>query len=123
MSDDASPADVGRQLAQRRDDLGLTQDQLAKCLPISARTVSAIERGVNAIQKGNRREWERVLKLKPGSIGRAYTTGAPIEVLDDADDSSGGPEPTVAELAAQVAELTAKVEAVLRRLNDQGKAS
>jgi plasmid maintenance system antidote protein VapI len=41
-----------------------------------------------------------------------------------APTAAGEPdEPTVAELAAQVAELTAKVEAVLRRLNDQGKAS
>lgn len=93
MSDDAtSPAAVGRQLAQRRDDMDLTQDQLAERIGVRARTISAIERGTNAIQRGNRPAWEKALGLKAGTISRAYNEGAAIEVA-----GRGEQEPTSAE--------------------------
>jgi DNA-binding XRE family transcriptional regulator len=82
MNDDAtSPAAVvGQQLARRREDLDLTQDDLAKRIGVSGRTVSAIERGVNAIQRKNRSAWETALGLAPGTINRAYRDGTAVEV-------------------------------------------
>ena len=102
MSDDAtSPLVVGQQLARRRNDLDLTQDGLAKRIGVSARTVSAIERGMNSIQRGNRATWESALRLKAGTISRAYRDGSPVE-----------PDPTVPMDNAKlsVAELAERLE-------------
>ena len=125
---DPSPADVGRQLLERREDLDLTQQELAQRIGISARTVSAVERGVNQITKSRRGDWERALELKPGTISRAYrdgsrlepaepyahisdvritTTRAPAEDEDDED-------PKMKRAAALLAEASALLEEIRR---------
>ena len=76
----SAPRVVGRQLLERRVQLDLTQQQLADRIGISARTVSAAERGSNQIIRSRRAAWERALRLKAGTIGRAYREGAPIEI-------------------------------------------
>jgi transcriptional regulator with XRE-family HTH domain len=80
---DAPPTPVGQQLAARRDELDLTQDALARRIGITAATVSNAERGRTEINRGKRSKWEQALRLKPGTIGRAYRTGTPLERLDD----------------------------------------
>lgn len=77
---DPSPVAIGRQLAARREECDLTQQGLADRIGISARTVSAVERGINRITKGKRSDWEHALELAPGTIGRAYRDGPSVIV-------------------------------------------
>lgn len=120
MSDDpASPAAVGQQLAQRRTDLDLTQDQLAERIRVRARTVSAIETGKNSIQRSSRSTWEQALRLKPGTISRAYSEGSPIEVSGPEDrdtpvhpSSELSVEQAVSQLKSELAELREEVNAL-----------
>lgn len=88
--------DVGQQLAARRMALDLTQQLAADRIGIRSTAVSAAERGLNQIQRSRRGDWERVLRLKPGSISRAYATGAPLEPADTPGDQ--GP-PVYADLS------------------------
>lgn len=74
---------VGQQLANRREQLDLTQDALARLIGITAPTVSVTERGHTEISRGKRPAWERALQLKPGTISQAYRDGTPIETADD----------------------------------------
>lgn len=80
---DVPPTPVGQQLAARRDDLDLTQDALARRIGVTSRTVSNAERDRAEIGRGKRSKWEQALRLKPGTIGRAYRTGSALEPLDD----------------------------------------
>lgn len=123
MSDDAtSPAAVvGQQLARRREELDLTQDDLAKRIGVSGRTVSAIERGMNAIQRKNRSAWETALSLAPGTINRAYRDGTPVEVVPA--PSTGAPRNTphdevVAALEARVTRMEVALD-VERRAREE----
>lgn len=77
-----TPTHVGQQLARRRDELDLTQEELARRIGISTPTVSVTERGHTAISKGNRAKWERALNLKPGTISRAYRDGTDLEIAE-----------------------------------------
>ena len=125
---DPSPLDVGRQLQQRREELDLTQQQLAQRLSISARTVSAVERGLNQITKSKRSLWEEVLGLVSGTISRAYRDGSPVETAPArAGEPPGGghvldPDAERRRFAKQVAaELVADIEsgleeAIMQRL-------
>lgn len=90
MSPDSHPyADTGNKLAARREDLDMTQEQLAQRINIRSTTVSAIERGRNAITRSKRGAWEAALRLKAGTITRAYNDGAELE-KQDAEQPSGG---------------------------------
>lgn len=80
---DVPPTPVGQQIAERRDELDLTQDALARRIGVTSATVSNAERGRTEINRSKRPKWEQALRLKPGTIGRAYRTGAPLERLDD----------------------------------------
>lgn len=82
-SSEDTAAQVGRQLAHRRDELDLTQDAVARGVGITVNAVSMAERGRSTISKGKRARWEQVLRLKPGTIGRAYRDGSPIEALPE----------------------------------------
>lgn len=82
MSADAIPPPVGQRLAQRREELDLTQEALARLIGITSATVSATERGRTEIQRSRRAAWERALQLVPGSITRAYKDGTPLEPAD-----------------------------------------
>ena len=77
MSDSTpdTPTSVGQQLALRRQELDLTQDALARLIGITAASVSAAERGKAAISVSKRPNWERALRLQPGTLSRAYRTG------------------------------------------------
>lgn len=79
---DVPPTPVGQQLAARRDELDLTQEALARRIGITATTVSATETGRTQISRGKRAKWEQALRLEPGTIGRAYRSGEPLELLD-----------------------------------------
>ena len=74
--------DVGRQLKQRREDLGLTQQDVADALDISTRTIQFAEHGRTKIRLGKREAYERVLRLQRGTISRAYRSGADLELID-----------------------------------------
>lgn len=78
--------DVGRQLRQRREDLGLTQQDVAAHLEITTRTIQLTEHGRTTIRIGKRRAWERVLDLQRGSISRAYRDGLALEPAEPATD-------------------------------------
>jgi len=87
MSAEPSMAAVGQQLQARREDLDLTQGEVGQRVGIRGETVSAIERGRNAISRSKRAAWEVVLRLKPGTITRAYKDGTPIEAASgDGED-------------------------------------
>lgn len=76
---------VGRQLAARRTALDLTQQLAADRIGIRPTAVSAAERGLNQIQRSRRTDWERALRLKAGTISRAYAIGADLEPADTTD--------------------------------------
>jgi transcriptional regulator with XRE-family HTH domain len=114
MSDEeAHRAGVGTQLADRRNELRLTQEALAKLVGVSSRTVSAIERGKNSIQSGRRPQWESKLHLVAGTLDRAYKTGSPIELLPipiAEKPTSAAQDELIALLTARVADMAEKVE-------------
>ncbi|MCM8552667.1 helix-turn-helix domain-containing protein [Streptomyces sp. STCH 565 A] len=78
---------VGQQLAARRKTLDLTQQMAAERIGITSTTVSAVERGLNEIQRSKRGDWERGLELTSGSITRAYESGTPLQPAAPAQDS------------------------------------
>lgn len=84
-----SPAEVGRQLARRREDLDLTQEDLAQRIGVVAKTVSGVERGLSSISRSKRPAWEKALALRAGTISRAYRDGAPIEIAPAKQEISG----------------------------------
>ncbi|WTC56889.1 transcriptional regulator [Streptomyces cellulosae] len=91
-------AEVGRQLAARREALDLTQQAVAADIGITVTSVSAAENGRSTIMRGRRPLWERALRLKTGTISRAYATGAPLEPAEspgDADPSLVDPDERV----------------------------
>ncbi|MER7813700.1 helix-turn-helix transcriptional regulator [Streptomyces sp. NPDC006798] len=77
---------VGQQLAARRTALDLTQQLAADRIGVTPTSVSSAERGLNQIQRSRRADWERVLRLTPGTISRAYTTGSDLEPAGDVAD-------------------------------------
>lgn len=77
-----SPTAVGQQLAQRREELDLTQETLARRIGITAASVSNSERGRTEITRSKRAKWEKALRLMPGTISQAYRTGTPLARLD-----------------------------------------
>jgi transcriptional regulator with XRE-family HTH domain len=77
-----TPTPVGQQLADRRDELDLTQESLARRIGITSSTVSATERGRTEIRRSKRPAWEEALQLQAGSISRAYRDGAALEPLE-----------------------------------------
>lgn len=95
MSQSPDPVSVGQQLARRREELDLTQEAVARRIGISTPTVSVTERGHTQIRVSKRSDWEKALGLKPGTIGRAYRDGTPIEIADVAS----APEPPYADLS------------------------
>lgn len=84
-----SPAEVGQQLARRREDLDLTQEDLAQRIGVVAKTVSGVERGLSSISRSKRPAWEKALALRAGTISRAYRDGAPIEIAPAKQEISG----------------------------------
>lgn len=84
--------EVGRQLRQRREDLGLTQQDVAKALGITTRTIQLAEHGRTTIRLGKREAWEQILYLQRGAISRAYRDGAPLETIDIVGVPELGPE-------------------------------
>lgn len=89
---DTNPARVGQQLAQRREDLNLTQEGLGQRIGITSFAVSAAERGRNEIRRSKRSDWERALGLRPGTLSRAYRDGSPIEVDQPPAEQPAEPE-------------------------------
>lgn len=87
MSEPSAPPPVGRQLAERRQELNLTQPALAELIDITPTSVSAAENGRSSIQRGKRSAWERALQLRSGTISRAYNRGTLIEPLEDAAEA------------------------------------
>lgn len=88
MSPDSHPyADTGKKLAERRDELDMTQDKLANLVGIRSTTVSSIERGRNAITRSKRGDWEQALQLQPGTITRAYNEGGALQRQDASSPS------------------------------------
>jgi transcriptional regulator with XRE-family HTH domain len=84
-SPDGFPARVGRHLAERREDLDLTQNALAQRIGITSASVSAVERGVSEIRRSLRARWETALRLRQGTITRAYNDGTPLDVVAEGD--------------------------------------
>lgn len=85
---------VGQQLRARREALDLTQGALAKRIGIDSSTVSVTERDITEIQRSKRPAWETALRLKAGTISRAYKDGTALEVLSESPD-----EPPYADLS------------------------
>jgi transcriptional regulator with XRE-family HTH domain len=83
MSDppDTPTPPVGQQLADRREELDLTQQALAQRIDMTSTTVSATERGRTEISRSNRAAWEQALRLAPGTISRAYKEGTRLQPL------------------------------------------
>lgn len=89
--DDERNARVGEELAARREQLGITQIELAQALGVSARSISGVERGEHGIRRGRRQRWEDALHLQHSTISQAYRDGTELEPADDAPPP--GPEP------------------------------
>lgn len=83
---------VGSQLRKRREDLGLTQAQVAETASVSTRSVGLAENGQATIQLRKRRSWEAALHLRRGTITRAYRDGTPFDLVDESEP--GGPGET-----------------------------
>jgi transcriptional regulator with XRE-family HTH domain len=81
----SDPPLVGQQLAKRREELDLTQDALARLVGVTPPTISVTERGHTEIRRSKRAAWEKALKLRPGTISRAYTDGTLIEPAPDTE--------------------------------------
>lgn len=88
------PTSVGQQLKDRREALDLTQEALAQSIGITSRSVSATERDETEIRRSKRPIWEKALRLKAGTISRAYRDGSPIETLDSAPEAPPYPDPS-----------------------------
>jgi DNA-binding XRE family transcriptional regulator len=127
---DTTPARVGQQLAKRREDLDLTQEDLGQRIGITSFAVSAAERGRNAIRRSKRADWERALSLRSGTISRAYRDGTDLElgpapVVDESLTSAESvvveeedPQQLMAEARESIArgqELMARAEEILER--------
>ena len=114
-----SPGAVGQQLARQREAMDLTQEDLGQRVGIAARTVSAIERGLNSISRSKRPAWEQALGLKLGTISRAYRDGAPIEQVEAEPASAvtadlpDDPDERLAELVRRQVELSAEISAAV----------
>lgn len=121
MTTPESPASVGQQLKQRRERLDFTQAALAAELGITVNAVSNAERDRSKIIRGKRSGWEKALRLKGGSISRAYTDGTPIEPLEGADSERGYPDPDSPKEVA-VWRMTMLSEADRRQLIDDHRA-
>lgn len=137
MSDEeaARRVEAGRQLRRRRDQLKLTQEELAQLIGVTSRTVSAVERGKNAAQAGHQPSWEEVLHLVPGTLAPAYKTGSRVELLPLPKTGPAANKELLALLTARVAGkaekfeltalddridyLTARVERVEEHLNEE----
>lgn len=78
----AAPPSVGSQLARRRKELDIPQGTLAQMASVTVTSISKAENDRVAIRRGKRGDWERALRLKAGTISRAYETGSPIEPLE-----------------------------------------
>ncbi|MDN3021572.1 helix-turn-helix transcriptional regulator [Streptomyces sp. S.PB5] len=89
-SDDA-PLRVGQQLSGRREDLDLTQGAVAAEVGITVTSVSSAERGRATISRSKRPLWERALRLKPGTISRAYRDGTDLEPAPEVEAQSEAP--------------------------------
>lgn len=88
MTQADTPTTVGQQLAGRRESLDLTQGAVASRVGISVTSVSSAERDRATIMRSKRAAWEQVLRLKTGTISKAYADGSPLEPLaDEADES------------------------------------
>jgi len=74
---------VGKQLARRREELDIPQGALAQMAGVTVTSISKAENDRVAIRRGKRSDWEQALRLKPGTISRAYDGGSPIEPLEE----------------------------------------
>ncbi len=83
---------VGEQLARHREQLDLTQGALAQMIGISVTSVSSAENGRSTIRRGKRSDWEQALRLRPGTLSRAYERGSPLEALDPPTEASLTPD-------------------------------
>lgn len=79
---DDGPTRVGQHLAARRNELDLTQGEVARRVGVTVTSVSAAERGKSTIMRGKRRSWEQALRLKAGTLNRAYNDGTDLEPAD-----------------------------------------
>jgi transcriptional regulator with XRE-family HTH domain len=75
--------EVGEWVAQRRAELGWTQQQLAEAVEASLRTVGGVERGESAVAPRSRPGWERALGWPAGSLTAAYRRGVRPGVVVD----------------------------------------
>ena len=110
----------------RRRDLRLKWDEVAARAGIHRETLRQIRIGKGDIRPLSATGIEDALQWEHGSIDRILNGGEPAIRLTDTgradDDMSVTREPSVAELAAQVAELRRRVDELLGGEQDQGKA-
>lgn len=77
--DEGRRVQVGQWLRQRRDELGVTRDRLAKVLEIDPTSVTNAETGKRVPRF--KTPWEDALRLVRGSLARAYLDGTPLQPL------------------------------------------
>lgn len=102
----------------RRRELRLTWDEVAAHAGIHRETLRQIRTGSGNIRPLSATGIEGALHWAPGSIDAIISGGEPTPTDDKPEEG----EPTVAELAAQVAALTEKVERILGEIDNPGKA-
>lgn len=71
---------VGRRIKQRREQLGLTQVQLAELLGVSPGNVGNWETEVNAPKEAQFHKLFDVLKVEPNFLFQDYITEAPQDI-------------------------------------------
>lgn len=123
----SSQARDWRRLAEyvvtRRRALGMNQDDVKAAGGPSAATVRNIEGALNKSYKPHViGRLERALRWEQGSIDSILAGGEPTPIEAMRPAAEPGREPTVAELAAQLAELERKLNQLLGEQEGHGKA-
>ena len=85
---------IGNKIKERREDLGLSQDDLAEMMGYKSRsTIAKIEKGVNDVTQTNIVKFAKVLKTTPAYLmgweqeqqKNDIITDVTIRLLDDSD--------------------------------------
>lgn len=101
---------LGEQMAERRDELGISQAAAARTAKVSRTTWVNWEADAAIPEGYNRKKIDRVLRWEPGSAAEAISSRRPAVPLPDKPDDDDD-LPAVSEGASVVAEL-------MRGLND-----
>jgi transcriptional regulator with XRE-family HTH domain len=116
MHDDADALDVARAgaaFAARREELGISQRELAAKKVISAPALISFEKGRRWPRERTRAKLEQVAMWPPGTLANLSAGGkAPVSGAEESSDAEGGPSEVIA------GAVTVAVEQVLATIDN-----